>query len=450
MFNNKLKTQLAEAWQRNKELEAIINKIGGWTYEKVQRECSILNMESKRLKAEVSELKQESETLKNQIYNMNEDLEFESYGFSVPAYDCMNSEWHAEQIKILRSKQKEMVKNKTALHFRDDWILGDSKKQGQAMNNDNMKMVLRAFNNECDVLISKVKYNNEERIAEKIEKAAEAIDKLNKHNQITITKKYIKLKLKELHEVWLYQEKKQEEKEELKRQRAEEKEQQKVEKELAEKRKIALKEQKHYELAKQKYTAELKTCKPEEKTLVLDKLAEIDNHIETVNTHLKEIDYRDTNQRAGYVYIISNIGSFGKDVYKIGMTRRLEPMDRIDELSSASVPFSFDVHAMIFSDDAPTLEANLHKEFADKRINLMNNRKEFFHVTLDEIKKAVKKYNENMIEIAEKPEAKQYYESLALRQKNHINPQKDTYISSDSDASQPLKRINRYSRYSNN
>ena len=155
----------------------------------------------------------------------------------------------------------------------------------------------------------------------------------------------------------------------------------------------------------------------DEKEGLLAKINDIDLHLNEVDKNLKDIDYREANKRAGYVYIISNIGSFGKDIYKIGMTRRLDPQDRVDELGDASVPFAFDVHAMIFSDDAPTLENNLHKEFDDKKVNMVNGRKEFFHVTLEEIKEAVKKYNENIIEIKDTPDAEQYRESLLIRKK---------------------------------
>jgi len=126
-----------------------------------------------------------------------------------------------------------------------------------------------------------------------------------------------------------------------------------------------------------------------------------------------------SGQKAGYVYIISNIGSFGKDVYKIGMTRRLEPLDRIDELGSASVPFQFDVHAMIFSDDAPALEAKLHQRFDHQKVNMVNGRKEFFKVPLAEIMKAVKEYHAQAVEFTEEAEAAQYRESQILRQNLH-------------------------------
>ncbi|HFM9310345.1 TPA: GIY-YIG nuclease family protein, partial [Enterococcus faecium] len=120
------------------------------------------------------------------------------------------------------------------------------------------------------------------------------------------------------------------------------------------------------------------------------------------------------NTRAGYVYVISNIGSFGEDIYKIGMTRRLEPMDRIKELSSASVPFEFDVHAMIFSEDAPSLETKLHNHFRKQEVNKINQRKEFFKVSLDEIEKVVLENYNGTVTFTKLAKAEQYRRSLEL------------------------------------
>ena len=120
--------------------------------------------------------------------------------------------------------------------------------------------------------------------------------------------------------------------------------------------------------------------------------------------------------RAGYVYIISNIGAFGENVYKIGMTRRLDPQDRVDELSDASVPFNFDVHAMIFSDDAPALENALHKAFESRKLNMVNQRREFFNVTLDEIKEVVRKNFDKTVEFVDTPNAEQYRVSLKMKE----------------------------------
>ena len=149
---------------------------------------------------------------------------------------------------------------------------------------------------------------------------------------------------------------------------------------------------------------------------LLNKKSQLEAHLSDIDKALTDIDYRQANMRAGYVYIISNIGAFGENVYKIGMTRRLDPQDRIDELGDASVPFNFDVHAMIFSDDAPALETALHRAFEDKKLNMVNHRREFFHVTLDEIKEVVKQNFDKTVEFTDIPDAEQYRISLKMKE----------------------------------
>ena len=221
------------------------------------------------------------------------------------------------------------------------------------MVTDTQKLLLRAFNNECDDLVAKVKYTNFDASLNKMYKSSEAISKLGSIMSISITQIYLDTKVKELRLAFEYQIKKQQEKEELQAARAEQREQAKVERELAEERKKLDKEQTHYQTAYEKIQKQLE-MDPDNAELQ-QKEKEISQHLNDVEHALKDVDYRSANIKAGYVYIISNIGAFGNDIYKIGMTRRLEPMDRIDELGSASVPFNFDVHAMIFSDDAPAL-----------------------------------------------------------------------------------------------
>ena len=142
----------------------------------------------------------------------------------------------------------------------------------------------------------------------------------------------------------------------------------------------------------------------------------MESQLSEIDKALNDVDYRQANMRAGYVYIISNIGAFGENVYKIGMTRRLEPQERIDELGDASVPFNFDVHAMIFSDDAPALEAALHRAFENRKLNMVNQRREFFNVTLDEIKEVVKKNFDKTVEFIDVPDAEQYRISMRMKE----------------------------------
>lgn len=376
----------------------------------------LVNEEKQKLDKEVASLKKKINNSENKLKELNEDIDYiNDFSLYTPSYPCMNTEEYAKKIKENKAKQKEMIKDKKALLFFDNWKLDGSKQKGRAMNNDNMKMVLRAFNNECDNLISKVKYNNINSIEERIGKCASAIDKLNVRNQISITREYLQLKLDELHLAYEYACKKQEEKEAIRLARLEEKEIAKAKKELEEKKKAAIKEQKHYQIAREKLMQQLSTTNnKEEMEEVQEQIQTLDNSLETIEDNLKSLDYRQTNNRAGYVYVISNIGSFGENVYKIGMTRRLEPQDRIDELSSASVPFRFDVHALIFSDDAPALENALHKAFENKKVNMINNRKEFFRVSLDEIERVVKENHETLIEFTHFPEAKEYRETLKI------------------------------------
>lgn len=433
LFNKKELQRIEELENVNKKLQETIDTIGAREYldvkEKIDQLSSQFEDEKKKIDKDIYQLKlkreelddqlkklnQDIERKKNDLFDISEEVDLQDFGIYKPHYDCLSSEQYKERITGNRLLQKKMIKEKTAMNYFDGWTLDGSKSKGRAMNNDNMKMVMRAFNYECDSIIDKVKYNNIEKIKDQIYKSANTINKLNIRNKIEIRPEYINLKIQELELVHEYRQKKQEEKEILREQRAEEREQAKLQKEIEAERKKIQKEQTHYQTAKEKYLKELTTAEDSQKEDIVNKIKDIDNHLEEINKNLQDIDYRQSNQRAGYVYVISNIGSFGENIYKIGMTRRLDPQDRVDELGDASVPFTFDVHAMIFSDDAPALENALHKAFEDKKVNLVNNRKEFFNVTLEEIKKEVKKHQEKMIEIKDVPEAEQYRESLMLR-----------------------------------
>ena len=203
----------------------------------------------------------------------------------------------------------------------------------------------------------------------------------------------------------------------LKEKKREERERALLEKEIEEERKRLKKEREHYQTYLRHIEEQLIIEKDSERIKLLnDKKEETNSKLLDIGKAMKDIDYREANQKAGYVYVVSNIGAFGKDVYKIGMTRRLNPQDRIDELSGASVPFKFDVHAMIFSDDAPALEAAIHNALDDKKINLVNNRKEFFRVSLTEIEEIINNNFDRTVDFIEIPDAQQYRESLKIRE----------------------------------
>lgn len=212
-----------------------------------------------------------------------------------------------------------------------------------------------------------------------------------------------------------FQQKKQEEKDRIKELKAQQREEAKAQKEMEEARKRLQKEKAHYQNALEALRQQID--KNGETEDLLNKKAELENELSDTEKAIEDVDYREANKRAGYVYIISNVGAFGENVYKIGMTRRLDPTERVDELGDASVPFDFDIHAMIFTEDAPKLESALHTAFEDRKINKVNPRREFFRVSLDEIKEVVRKNFDKTVEWIDIPEAEQYRQSLQYNQK---------------------------------
>ncbi len=352
---------------------------------------------------------------KSEIIAIDDEITVQEFGLYKPQFDFANALGYKEKLFGIRAEQKSMIKDKTAVLGATNWQVNGSTAKGKKMLSDMQKLLLRAFNSECDELVSKVKYTNFDASLNKIRKSAEAISKLGSTMNISISQKYLNLKIKELRLAFEYQQKKQEEKEAQKAARAEMREAARLQKEIEAQRKKIEKEQTHYQTAYEKLLKQLEED-PDNSDL-LAKKSELENQLNDIDRAIKDIDYREANQRAGYVYIISNIGAFGENVYKIGMTRRLDPQDRVDELGDASVPFNFDVHAMIFSDDAPALEAALHKAFEDRKLNMVNTRREFFNVTLDEIKEVVKKNFDKTVEFIDVPDAEQFRVSQKMKRK---------------------------------
>ena len=364
--------------------------------------------------ANYSKLSQEYKAKTKDLLVLNDDLEMESFSLYKPKYAFSNSDGYKEKLEDIRERQKRMIKEKTAAVCDTTWSVEGSKAKGRAFANEMIKLFLRSFNNECDMSIQSARFSNFDRCYERIEKSFETINGLGKTNTVHISQQYKKLKLEELTLAYEYQRKKQEEKEALQELRAQQREEAKLAKEIEAARKEAEKEKKHYLQALEKLRIQMAGASESDRDALNEKQNELIGHLDELEAKMADIDYRVTNQRAGYVYVISNIGSFGEGVYKIGMTRRLDPMERVYELGDASVPFRFDVHAMIFSDDAPKLEAALHNAFAGKRVNAVNARREYFRVSLEEIKDVVRKNHDKTVEFFDIPEAQQYRESCKM------------------------------------
>jgi hypothetical protein len=354
--------------------------------------------------------------LRKEVSLFENKLDIIEFGVYEPIYEFDKSdEYRAEQNRIIEL-QKQMISSERAAICRTNWTIDGSEAKGKASTKRYIKLTLRAFNGECESLIAKVKWNNVNQMKERIKKSFETINKIGESQTVSIQGEYLDLKIKELTLEYEYQLKRQKEKEELRLAQEEMREEEKARKEFEQAQKEAEKEEANYEKALEKARKEIGLATG-------DKHEKLQAQIEKLEQELKEA--HEKKERAmsmaqqtkrGHVYIISNIGSFGEQVYKIGMTRRLEPLDRIKELGDASVPFQFDIHAMIYSEDAPTLENALHKAFTNKKVNMLNYRKEFFKVTLDEIEQKAKEIGLET-EFIRLPEAMEYRETLAILEK---------------------------------
>ncbi len=346
------------------------------------------------------------------------DSDYAQFGFYEPQYKFMDAEKYSAKLKEIRQKQKDMVKAKSACSYPTNFMYNGNAKQGEAVVNDWMKLMLRAFNGECEAIITKARFDNVVALTQRIKKSAESINAIGARMQVAIMPKYVQLKVDELHVAYEYELFKVQEKERLRQIREEEREKAQVEKELKEKLAKLDKDLTHIANERAALQKKLDAAGDDEDItaiqIEIDKLEAKEREIESAKEDIAE---RQVNARAGYVYIISNIGSFGENVYKIGMTRRYDPQERIDELGSASVPFTFDVHAFIFSTDAVALETALHHRFDRQRVNLVNPRKEFFAVSLDEIEAEVKKNYNGTVEFHRTAAAEEYRESVELRRK---------------------------------
>ena len=385
-------------------LEETIEKEKSKIEHDIEERISKKSIELNQLYSEISKVKNELKNKKEEIENLEPLVTV--VNIDTKGLDLATS----QELKNILSKYKleeaELVKDNTAV----DVLVYDDKK----FITTQVRQILRSFNAECDLAISNVTLKNIDTMRNKILRSYEALNKIYKSDGVQITKTFLENKLQQLITAHSYQEKLEDEREQKKLIQEQLKEEEKVRREIErEKAKIEKDEtQFKNEISKlMKYLQ--KTDNEVEKTLYIDKIKECEEKLSELETVKSDVLNREKNTRAGFVYIISNIGSFGENIFKIGMTRRLEPMDRIKELSSASVPFEFDVHALIFSDDAPSLESILHNTFREYEVNKVNHRKEFFSIPLEKIEKVVTEHHNATVHWTYDAAAEEYRESLA-------------------------------------
>ncbi|WP_417679970.1 DUF4041 domain-containing protein [Roseibium sp.] len=391
--------------------------------ERLRNDVAVEQTRIEELRASYAEKKATFDRLRHELALYDERLAFAELGVYEPHFDFNDSEAYKDRIKEIRERQKRVVSAKEACICPTNWTVDGSLSKGQTMINRQMRLTMRAFNNECEAAIANTRWNNVIAMENRVLKAAKAIDASNSSMNLVINDGYVALKIDELHLTHEYRE-------QLKQEREERAELARAERE----EKKLLAEAERAEREEQKYQAMLAKARKEAEEDIGNeqlrvKIAELEKSLADAHATSERARAMAEMTKSGYVYIISNVGSFGEDVVKIGLTRRLDPNDRVRQLGDASVPFSFDTHAMIYSDEAPALEAALHREFAERRINMSNMRKEFFRVNLDEVEDAVQRLAPAASFFKDR-EAQEWHETLARRKQLLA----DITISESSDA----------------
>jgi len=376
-------------------------------------EIKSLENKFKTSESEASSSAEKLNSLKSQLKIYQEDISLIEYGFYKKHYDFDISARFKDALEAVRDKQKSLISNERAVEGDKEWKINGSDSEGAKMIKRLEKLMLRAFNGDSDSIVSNVSWSNADKMEAKLETAYNAVNKLADSYRISINRDYFKLKLDELRLMFEYQMKLKAEKEEQRRIQEQIREEERAQKEIDRALKDADDEEERYSKALDRAKKEIGQATGAELDKLTEKLHLLELQLSEAQANKQRAISRAQLTKSGHVYIISNIGSFGENKFKIGMTRRLEPMDRIKELGDASVPFEFDVHAIIYTEDAPSFESKLHEHFDHRRINKVNERKEFFEVTIEEIETVVKRYNAT-IEIIKESEAKDYRQTLAL------------------------------------
>jgi hypothetical protein len=410
---------------KNDELRAQLDKLGALTLVEIEERKTALVEEIEQrqtaqrrdhedqqakqtavlaaLAADEATFKDRLGALHDQVVVTEDTLILQEVGVYQYTHPLDDSVAYKAELARLQDKIKAMVrKDGGAVSGSQVMTMNGSRTQGAKMVREFSKLLLRAYNNEADNLVRGLRPYKLSTSKDRLEKAKATIEKLGQSMDIAIGYEYHRLRLQEMELTADFLEKVAAEKERDKEEKQRLREERQAQQEFQRQREKLERERTHYANA-------LAALEAKGDTEAADRLRAEMGEIEKA---IEDVDYRAANIRAGYVYVISNVGAFGERMVKVGMTRRLEPMDRIRELSDASVPFNFDVHAIHFSNDAVGVEAEMHRRLAHKRVNRVNLRREFFYATPAEVRSLLSSVAGDLLEFTESAEAFEYHQSV--------------------------------------
>lgn len=416
MFGSKNREALAQAQQENAYLRAELQRLGAMDVVQVRTELAAVTQQIQQQRHQFeqeraafatqhTQQQQQLGALAAEIVQTDEAMAAQEVGVYHYRHVLADAEAYKARLDQIKQQIAVMVKNSTAATGSQSFTYNNSLAKGRKFVSDLSKLMLRGYNAEADICVRVLKAGNLESALKRLETSVRVIQRLGAMADIRISPQYHHLRVQELELTADYLAKKQQEKEAERDERARLREEQKALQEYRREQERLSKEQQHYRNA-----IEALRAKGD-----LAGLAELEAKLTEIEQALRGVEERQANIKAGYVYVISNIGSFGEGVVKIGMTRRLEPMDRVRELGDASVPFRFDVHALFFSHNAVGIENELHKRLADRRLNKVNLRREFFRATPAEVKTQLLQLNGNILDYTDDAEAPEYRQSVATR-----------------------------------
>lgn len=386
--------------------QAKVKELGGLTQMQLAERKEKLEAEVATALAQLQALNQQVAEARTKIVATEDIALLQEAGIYAYFHPLADAVAYQDRLSSLQDQIKAAnKKDGGAIEATTSWTVNGSAAEGRTMVRDFSKLMLRAFNAEADSLVRQLKPYKVAAAIERLQKVATTIEKLGKTMNIRVTPSYFKLRVKELQLYADFLQKQAEEKESERAEKERLREERKAQQEMEREKARLEKERQHYQNA-------LDVLIAKGDAEAADRMrAQLDD----VDKAIKDVDYRAANIRAGYVYVISNIGSFGESLIKVGMTRRLDPMDRIRELSDASVPFNYDVHALFFSNDAVGIEGAMHSRLAKNRLNLVNLKREFFQATALEAKQHLSELAGELLTYQDFAEALEFRQSVERR-----------------------------------
>ncbi|MEZ4552318.1 MAG: DUF4041 domain-containing protein [Dehalococcoidia bacterium] len=407
------KGKFEELEHKNRQLNAEVSALRSIAEQAGTLELVTLQQRISETRSELAQLEEsrgtlaaEVSSLRQRIVEINENAmlqEFGLYQFAHPLEDVLA---YRERLDGLRVRIKELARSGQVVTAVSSWTVNGSAAEGRKLVDDTAKLMLSAYNAEIENVLRTLRPHRLAAAVDRIDKLRERIARAGRVMQLRISDEYHVIRMQELRLTADYLQKVEEEREQLRALREAEREEQRARREMEAERARLQREAMKYQTAIERLRAR---GDEEGVSELLQKVGEVEAAIAGVEA-------REANIRAGYVYVISNVGAFGERMVKIGLTRRLDPEDRIRELGDASVPFQFDKHALIFSEDAVGLEAKLHAALQEKRVNRVNLRREFFYATPHDVLAALEEVGgQHLAEFHSEAEALEWRQSERIR-----------------------------------